>query len=46
MAADKEVTGEFVRVESEFSAASVCLGAAASGARAYSATSSQGLLLM
>lgn len=46
MAANGEIQAEFVRVESEFSAASVCLGAAASGARAYSATTSQGLLLM
>ena len=46
MAANGIIDAEFVRVESEFSAASVCLGAAASGARAYSATTSQGLLLM
>jgi len=37
---------EFVNVESEFAAASVVLGASAAGARAYSATTSQGLLLM
>ena len=37
---------EFVNVESEFAAASVVLGASASGARAYTATTSQGLLLM
>jgi pyruvate ferredoxin oxidoreductase alpha subunit len=37
---------EFVNVESEFSAASVVLGASAAGARAYTATTSQGLLLM
>ena len=37
---------EFVNVESEFAAASVVLGASAAGARAYTATSSQGLLLM
>jgi pyruvate ferredoxin oxidoreductase alpha subunit len=37
---------EFVNVESEFSAASVVLGASAAGARAYTATSSQGVLLM
>ncbi len=37
---------EYVNVESEFSAASVVLGASAAGARAYSATTSQGLLLM
>ena len=37
---------QFVNVESEFSAASVVLGASAAGARAYTATTSQGLLLM
>src|SRR5512139_3384175 len=44
--ANGELAAEFVKVESEHSAASVCLGAAAAGARAYSATTSQGLLLM
>ena len=37
---------EFVRAESEFSAASIVLGASATGVRAYTATTSQGLLLM
>ena len=37
---------EYVRAESEFAAASIILGASATGARVYSATSSQGLLLM
>jgi pyruvate ferredoxin oxidoreductase alpha subunit len=37
---------EYVRAESEFAAASIVLGASATGARVYSATSSQGLLLM
>ncbi|MEI7905114.1 MAG: transketolase C-terminal domain-containing protein [Candidatus Firestonebacteria bacterium] len=37
---------EFINVESEFSAASVVVGASATGARVYTATSSQGLLLM
>lgn len=37
---------EYVRAESEFSAASIVLGASACGSRVYSATSSQGLLLM
>jgi pyruvate ferredoxin oxidoreductase alpha subunit len=37
---------EFVNVESEFAAASVVLGASAAGARTYTATTSQGLLLM
>ena len=36
----------FVNVESELSAMSVCIGASATGARAYTATASQGLLLM
>jgi len=36
----------YVRAESEFAAASIVLGASASGVRVYSATSSQGLLLM
>lgn len=46
MIADGELRAELVSVESEFSAASVALGAAAAGSRAYTATSSQGLLLM
>lgn len=37
---------EYVRAESEFAAASIVLGASATGVRTYSATSSQGLLLM
>src|SRR5688572_11647494 len=37
---------EFVNVESEFSAMSVAIGATATGARAYTATASQGLLFM
>ncbi len=37
---------EFVNVESEHSAASVVLGSLAAGARSYTASSSQGLLLM
>jgi pyruvate ferredoxin oxidoreductase alpha subunit len=37
---------EFVNVESEFAAMSVCIGASATGARAYTATASQGLLFM
>ncbi|MGQ9677060.1 MAG: transketolase C-terminal domain-containing protein [Chloroflexota bacterium] len=45
-AADGELEAEYVRVESEFSAASVVSGAAAAGARSYTASSSQGLLLM
>ncbi|MBN1529930.1 MAG: hypothetical protein JW895_12775 [Thermoleophilaceae bacterium] len=37
---------EFVSVESEFAAMSVAIGASAAGARAYTATASQGLLYM
>jgi pyruvate ferredoxin oxidoreductase alpha subunit len=44
--ADGEASYEFVRAESEFAAASIVLGASATGVRAYSATTSQGLLLM
>lgn len=46
MVADGDIDAEYVRVESEHSAASVCLGAVAAGTRAYSATTSQGLMLM
>jgi pyruvate ferredoxin oxidoreductase alpha subunit len=46
MVADARLDAEVVNVESEHSAASVVLGAAATGARAYTATSSQGILLM
>ncbi|MGZ4665138.1 MAG: pyruvate ferredoxin oxidoreductase, partial [Frankiaceae bacterium] len=37
---------EYVNVESEFAAMSVAIGASAAGARAYTATASQGLLYM
>ena len=37
---------EFIRSESEFAAASIVLGASAAGARTYTSSSSQGLLLM
>jgi len=46
LVAEGDLHTEFVSVESEFSAASVVLGAAAAGARAYTATASQGILLM
>ena len=46
LVAEGDLHTEFVSVESEFSAASVVLGAAAAGARAYTASSSQGVLLM
>jgi pyruvate ferredoxin oxidoreductase alpha subunit len=36
----------FINVESEFAAMSVAIGASATGARAYTATASQGLLFM
>ncbi|MBI2321634.1 MAG: pyruvate ferredoxin oxidoreductase [Chloroflexi bacterium] len=44
--ADGRVSTEFVPAESEHSALSVCVGAAAAGARAMTATSAQGLALM
>jgi pyruvate ferredoxin oxidoreductase alpha subunit len=44
--ADGKLKCEFINVESEFSAASTVLGASAAGVRTYTATSSQGLLLM
>ncbi|MEI6529553.1 MAG: pyruvate ferredoxin oxidoreductase [Candidatus Falkowbacteria bacterium] len=44
--ANGEANYEYVRAESEFAAASIILGASATGVRVYSATSSQGLLLM
>jgi len=37
---------EYINVESEFAALSVAIGASAAGARAYTATASQGLLFM
>ena len=46
MTAAGELAAEYLRVESEFSAASAVSGAAAAGSRAYTASSSQGLLLM
>ncbi len=44
--ADGELAAEFINAESEFGAASVVLGAVVGGARAFTATASQGLLLM
>ncbi|MFH1542394.1 MAG: pyruvate ferredoxin oxidoreductase [bacterium] len=44
--ADGSVDTEFVAVESEHSAMSACVGAAAAGARVMTGTSSQGLQLM
>jgi len=44
--ADGQVETEFVTVESEHSAMSACVGAAAGGARSMTATSANGLALM
>lgn len=44
--ADGKLDGEFLKVDSEFNAASSCIGASAAGARVFSATCSQGLKLM
>ena len=41
-----ELDADFIKVESEHSALQACLSASAVGARTYTATSSQGLLLM
>lgn len=46
MVANGETDAQYINVESEFGAASVVLGASATGARTYSATTAQGLLLM
>lgn len=44
--ADGRLKAEFIKVDSEHSAASACVGASAAGARTYTATTAQGLLLM
>jgi pyruvate/2-oxoacid:ferredoxin oxidoreductase alpha subunit len=46
MCADGRLNARFLKVESEHSAMAACVGASATGARAFTATSSQGLLLM
>jgi pyruvate ferredoxin oxidoreductase alpha subunit len=46
MVANGELDAEYIRADSEFSAASILAGASATGVRAYTASSSQGLLLM
>ena len=46
MVEDKSLNAEFIHVESEHSALSCAMGASAVGARAFTATSSQGLLYM
>lgn len=46
MVEDKSLNAEFIHVESEHSALSCAMGVSAVGARAFTATSSQGLLYM
>ena len=46
LVADGHIDCEFVTVESEHSAMSAVIGASGAGARSYTATSSQGLMLM
>jgi pyruvate ferredoxin oxidoreductase alpha subunit len=46
MVASGELKSEYVVADSEFSAASIIYGASAAGVRSYTASSSQGLLLM
>jgi len=46
MVADGELDAQYVLADSEFSAASIIYGASAAGVRSYTASSSQGLLLM
>jgi len=46
LVADGELKAEFIPVESEHSAMSVCCGSSAAGARTYTSTASQGLALM
>jgi pyruvate ferredoxin oxidoreductase alpha subunit len=46
LVANGKVDAEFVTVESEHSAMSAVIGASGAGARSYTATSSQGLMLM
>jgi len=46
MCANGEIDAKFIKVESEHSAMAACVGASAAGSRAFTATSSQGLLLM
>ncbi|MCL5021059.1 MAG: hypothetical protein M1339_05235, partial [Bacteroidetes bacterium] len=43
---DGELKAKFIKVESEHSAMACCIGSSISGARAFTATSSQGLALM
>jgi len=46
LVAEGELDASFITVESEHSAMSACVGAAAAGARTFTSTSSQGLELM
>lgn len=46
MVANRELNAKFIKVESEHSAMAACIGAEATGARSFTATSSQGLALM
>lgn len=46
LVANDELDAEFIPVESEHSALSVCIGSEAVGARSFTCTSSQGLALM
>jgi pyruvate/2-oxoacid:ferredoxin oxidoreductase alpha subunit len=46
MCAKGELDAKFIAVESEHSALTACIGASAAGVRTFTATSSQGLLLM
>jgi len=46
MKANGEIDLEFIRAESEFAAASIVQGASLAGVRSYTASASQGLLLM
>ena len=46
LCANGDLDAQFIKVESEHSAMAACIGASAAGARAFTATSSQGLALM
>ena len=46
MCADGALEAKFIKVESEHSAMAACIGASVAGARAFTATSAQGLALM
>lgn len=46
MVANGDIKGEYIMVESEHSAMAACIGACGTGARVFTATSSQGLALM